>query len=336
MDKLDFCAKSDIGLVRTNNEDTFIACHIWDERHVLCAAVDGVGGYEGGEIAAEMARDVIVDYLSGFNEGDALDLLKQAVLEANNKIYERRKADARYPRMSCVASAAIVDMDSDRLYMVHVGDSRVYIYQDGELQKISHDHSLVGYREEIGELTEEQAMNHPQRNLIERSLGDSMRLFEDKGFADCGIYPLLPGAVVLLCSDGLTDMVTSKEIAAVLASGKEASEMVDALIAKANAAGGKDNVTVVVAAVAMQEMGKEQEAALAETYEQESPQSKENKSGCRYCGFVAGFICGILLMLLLYMSLPSVRQRRDGQMIQKDSVCVRCDSLKNVPYEDVE
>ena len=123
----------------------------------------------------------------------------------------------------------------------------IYRYENGNLEKITHDHSLVGYREEIGELTEEEAMNHPQRNIIDRLLGDIPHSTTDRNFFEAAKYPLDENTQLLFCSDGLTDLVTSAEIREILDQRISIQEKTKRLIDKANAKGGKDNITVVLA-----------------------------------------------------------------------------------------
>ena len=245
MDRIVYKAISDVGLVRDNNEDSFIAENLWDDAHVLCAAIDGVGGYDGGEVAAEIARSSIVSYLNSYPDSNLQDVIVQAVLQANNSIYEQRKA-GRFPNMSCVVSAAIIDAAADKVYVAHVGDSRIYLYSRGTLTKITHDHSLVGYREEIGELTEQEAMSHPRRNIIERCLGESERVFGDGNFVDSGVYDIPANGKLLFCSDGLTDMVTQAEIAGILSADKDTSSKCQMLVDCAKNHGGTDNVTIVL------------------------------------------------------------------------------------------
>lgn len=243
---------TDPGRVYADNEDCFIAEIDRAGRHALCAAIDGIGGYEGGEIAAEIARRTICDYVRNSRGGRLLDTIKQALIEANNAIVREREANAEYSGMGCVATAAIIDTADRRLYLAHVGDSRLYQFHDGQLTKLSHDHSLVGYREEIGDLTEEEAMAHPRRNIIERSLGDDVHMFDDPNFIDAAIFPIPSGqSIYLFCSDGLSDMLTSVRISAILASGGSISEMARRLVEEANAAGGKDNITVVLAGISL-------------------------------------------------------------------------------------
>lgn len=237
---------TNIGRVRTNNEDNLIVQQIWNDKNLLFAAIDGVGGYEGGEVAAEIAKNSIVKYLEDFPDGKRLDLLKQAVVDANNEIMRNKAVYPKYSSMGCVLTTALVELEKEVINVVHVGDTRLYQYHNSELRKLTHDHSLVGYQEEIGELTEEEAMHHPQRNVLERYLGETTHMLEDKNFIDAGIFPILPGSQLLFCSDGLCDMVTSAEMCDILDMSISVEEKANRLIAKANENGGKDNITVVV------------------------------------------------------------------------------------------
>lgn len=238
---------TDTGCVRENNEDTLITMQLWDMRHTLLVAIDGMGGEEGGEVAAEIARKTIIEFLTNNRDGSVLGLLKQAMALANNEIVQAAEEDPRLHRMGCVATAGIVSLDEATLYVAHVGDSRLYRYSRGELTKLTHDHSLVGYQEEQGLLTEEQAMHHPRRSVIERCLGSGMHTADERGFIDGSLFPLVGGETFVFCSDGLCDMVTSAQIAECLRNNKTAEDKCLALIEAAKDAGGKDNVTVIVA-----------------------------------------------------------------------------------------
>ncbi|MBP1617258.1 MAG: serine/threonine protein phosphatase [Bacteroidetes bacterium] len=241
-----FQGKTDLGKTRTNNEDSFVAKYIWDKKHVLAVAIDGVGGYEGGEVAAATAQQVVAEYLEKYPNGERLSLLKQAVAEANNKIVEERIKQPRYSSMSCVLTACLIELEKKQINMVHVGDSRLYEYHRGKLKKLSHDHSLVGYREEIGDITEDEAMNHPQRNIIGRDVGSAPHKADDNDFLEAKTFPLRPNSILLLCSDGLSDMLKSLEIVSVLERELSLVEKAGALIDFANEKGGKDNITVVL------------------------------------------------------------------------------------------
>ena len=248
---IDFAGASDTGRRRTNNEDTFIATPLADDRYYLFAAIDGVGGYEGGEVASAIAADVIPRSLeaslkAGFT---TLDAVKNAVADANNTIYSKKFEAPQLSDMGCVATVAVIDLHDNTLSMAHVGDSRLYCYDNGKMTKLSHDHSVVGEMEDGGVLTEEDAFHHPSRNVILRALGTEQHTANDPDFIEGSMFPLIPGAQYLFCSDGLTDMLLSRQIAEVLGRGMSPTVEVKTLIDMANEAGGKDNVTVVIAQI---------------------------------------------------------------------------------------
>jgi serine/threonine protein phosphatase PrpC len=246
MRNINFYGQTDLGKQRQNNEDNLIFQEIWDKNHILGAAIDGVGGYEGGEVAAEIAKNTIVEYLQKYPNGERLVLLQQAVTEANNRIYEERQQQPQLSNMSCVLSACLVEVDKKQINMVHIGDSRLYQFHNGTLSKLSHDHSYVGYREDIGDLSEEAAMNHPKRNEINRLLGDQHHSHDDSDFLEINTFSLLPNSILLLCSDGLTDLVTRTEMSKILNQNSLLKKKVQTLIDLANEKGGKDNITVVL------------------------------------------------------------------------------------------
>lgn len=237
---------SDVGRRRDNNEDAYVVRMIWDDTTVLAVAIDGVGGYEGGERAAALAQEKIVEYLESYPNGELSVLLKRAVIYANNAIYDERLKDAQYSRMSCVLTAVIIDYRSRNIYMAHVGDTRLYSYVNGDLVKLSHDHSYVGYLEEIGELSEEEAMRHPERNVISRDVGSQLLQNSEEKYVEVAMYTLPPHSILMLCSDGLCDMITSREMKQILQQDVSLNEKCKALVDAANEAGGKDNVTVVL------------------------------------------------------------------------------------------
>lgn len=237
---------TDIGRLRTNNEDTFIAQQILDDQHLLFAVIDGMGGYAGGEASAEIARDTIIKFLEDFPNGNCLEQLKLAVLNANNEIMRYKEVVPKYNHMGCVLTAVLIELDNSIINVVHIGDTRLYQYHNGQIQKLTHDHSYVGSLEEKGELTEEEAMHHPYRNYIFRFLGDAPHTFDDLKFMDAAITPVCQSSQLLLCSDGLYDMVTSSEMCQILQFAKNPNEKVKMLISKANENGGKDNITAII------------------------------------------------------------------------------------------
>lgn len=245
-ENISYVGLSDVGLRRENNEDAFVVTNIWNENTVLAVVIDGVGGYEGGERAAALAQEKIVEYLENYPNGERLSLLKRAVVYANNAIYDERAKVSQYSRMSCVLTAVIVDYACRTIYMAHVGDTRLYSYTDGVFAKLSHDHSFVGYREELGDLTEIEAMNHPERNIISRDVGSKQLQNSDLNYIEVATFALAPHTTLLLCSDGLCDMITSVKMKEILGSTLSLQQKCEALVAAANDAGGRDNITVVL------------------------------------------------------------------------------------------
>ncbi|MBO4646145.1 MAG: serine/threonine-protein phosphatase [Bacteroidales bacterium] len=268
---------TNVGKVRTNNEDNLIWQTLWDDSHYLAVAIDGMGGYEGGEVAAAIAHDKIIEYLETYPNGERIELLKQAVTFANNAIVDRRETSTELSSMGCVLTAILVEVKAKRVNMVHVGDSRLYMFSENKLVKLSHDHSLVGYREEQGELTEEEAMNHPQRSVISRDVGSERHEVNDHNFLESDIFPLEPETTFLLCSDGLPDMITSAQITSVLQSEHNIEDRVNGLIDAALVAGGKDNVTAVLLEYSPQ-VEKPQPTAAEPVREQMADKHRDKKS----------------------------------------------------------
>jgi serine/threonine protein phosphatase PrpC len=236
-------AGTDRGLRRSTNEDRFYA----DAALGIFVVIDGVGGHSAGEHAAEIARDVVRERLERAT-GTAEQRLREAIALANNEIWRQSRERPDWSGMACVLTAAIVE--DDIVTVGHVGDSRLYMLRAGEVRKITRDHSPVGEREDRGEISEEAAMRHERRNEIYRDVGSTgERNPDDAGFVDMAQFPMPADGALLLCSDGLTDQLTSAEIGATMS--RNAADLdvaVDQLIAAANGAGGKDNVTVVVVA----------------------------------------------------------------------------------------
>lgn len=236
---------TDTGRQRTGNEDTFFCGTIGEGRYMLALVVDGCGGYRGGLEAATITRDAVVEYLNDHcSEGEA-QLLKHAFVHAGNRVSEARQSDESLRQMCCVATAVLLDCDQSTITMAHVGDTRLYVSTPGRIIKLSRDHSPVGRDEERGYISEDQAMRHPDRNVIERALG-AHHLDNDTNYVDDAVYPLTSGLTWLLCTDGLCDMITAAEMNDILSSGGDLAEKADRLVAAANDAGGKDNITVAL------------------------------------------------------------------------------------------
>jgi serine/threonine protein phosphatase PrpC len=224
-------ARTDTGRQRSGNEDSAYA------RAPLFVVADGMGGARGGEIASQLA---VAAFERGLEGGGSLEeRLKARVREANAEIYERALQEHGLSGMGTTLTAAY--LDDAQVVVAHVGDSRAYLFRDGRLRRVTEDHSLVEELRRQGKLTEEQAAEHPQRSIITRALGP-----EPTVEVDTFRCPARAGDVLLLCSDGLTSMVAEERIAAILADAGGLDAAADALIREANAAGGRDNITVVL------------------------------------------------------------------------------------------
>lgn len=243
MDQLSYYGRTDQGRCRENNEDAYLLEQ--QGRYVIAVVADGIGGYEGGEVASYLACKCISDYLRDSPERDlGEDVLKQAVIHANNAVVSQQQ-NPRLSSMGCVLTAVLFDLEQHLACMCHVGDTRLYKYKDGVLTKLSRDHSLVGLQEDAGLLSEKEAMSHPRRNIITRFIGNS-RLDWDTTYMMDLSFPIEVDTQYLICSDGLYDMIASTEIMEVLAQEGNQQQKVEALINRANLAGGKDNITTVI------------------------------------------------------------------------------------------
>ena len=240
-----FFGITDRGKIRDNNEDTFIAEKISGGKLIAACVIDGVGGYEGGEIAARIARECITEHLQNPG-GNITEGLQRSIITSNEKIYSENKQSNRQEPMACVLTLAVAEVEGNQFHYAHVGDTRLYLLRDETLVKVTHDHSFVGFLEDSGRLSEEEAMRHPKRNEINKALGFDPQIQVYNDYVETGSSPFLPGDLLLLCSDGLTDMVNAADITAILTSDSSLEEKGAALVIAANEAGGKDNITVVL------------------------------------------------------------------------------------------
>ena len=240
-----FYGITDKGKRREKNEDTFFARETSDKRFLVAGVIDGVGGYEGGDIAAGIASAVILQSLETISE-NVVESLRHAIIAANVKINEEKKETSIHEQMACVLTCVVADIQNNKCWYAHVGDTRIYLLRDHSLVKISRDHSVVGFLEESGRLSEEEAMRHPRRNEITKALGFEEDIDTPEDFIETGESPFLPGDLLLLCSDGLTDMISSGMIMQVLTSKKSIASKAKALVDAANDAGGNDNITAVL------------------------------------------------------------------------------------------
>ncbi len=238
--KLRCAGDSHVGMVRQNNEDRL---HL-DPGRGIFMVIDGIGGQAAGEKAAEIALSSVRARLER-QTGTAADRIREAIAVANNEIVRQAAANAEWRGMACVLTVAVVE--DGRAVIGHVGDSRLYKIRGGEIRKITHDHSPVGEREDSGQVSEAEAMRHPRRNEVYRDVGSQEHAPDDADFIEVANIGFEPDSALVLCSDGLSDQVTSAEIlGAVMGSAGNPEGAVAALIGAANRAGGKDNVTVAV------------------------------------------------------------------------------------------
>ncbi len=221
-----------VGQVRSGNEDSV---HPPDggagPGPVLTLVADGMGGHVGGEVASRVAVEAAVAA-----EGSP----EERVVAANRAVVARVLAEPALSGMGTTLTVAEID-EHGKLSIGHVGDSRAYLFRDGALTRITTDHSVVAELLEAGRITEEEVHTHPQRSLVTRALGMA-RWIDVDTFSE----QLRPGDRVLLCSDGLTTMLSDDEVGAALRTCESAEEAAQALVDLANQAGGHDNITVVV------------------------------------------------------------------------------------------
>jgi serine/threonine protein phosphatase PrpC len=235
-------AATDPGRIRADNQDRDYV----DEERGVFLVVDGLGGHAAGEKAADTALEVIPTELEKQN-GNIRDRIRGAIAMANNRICELASENEAWRGMACVLTLAVIE--DDKVVVGHVGDSRLYLMWNGALRKLTSDHSPVGEREDRGELTEQEAMQHPRRHEVFRDVGSRRREPEDADFVEMKEFLFKPDAAILLCSDGLSDLITTAEMSELIERyegdpEKVARDLVDA----ANLAGGKDNVTAVFVA----------------------------------------------------------------------------------------
>jgi serine/threonine protein phosphatase PrpC len=256
---------SDLGRQRQGNEDNLFV------RAPLFVVADGMGGAQAGEVASEMA---VESFDAGLPGGEPAAGLVKVIEEANRRIHDRSRAEAKRAGMGTTVTAAYVG--EQEVTIAHVGDSRAYLLRDGELIRLTRDHSLVGELVARGKLTEEQAETHPQRSVITRALGP-----EPDVQVDVQAYHARSGDVFMVCSDGLTSMVPESRVKPILEGAGSLEQAGRELIAAANDAGGRDNITVILFRLEEVEGG-EASAAAAETWEGEAldePRQSDSRTG---------------------------------------------------------
>lgn len=238
-------ARSDRGMLRELNEDSFNVLDGSSREPVSFIIADGMGGHNSGEVASKMAVDLITSDLlqaSGYIDKDRPDItdkLKDIVTSTNEKIYEASLREESNMGMGTTLTMAVVH--EDKLFIGHIGDSRLYIIRDGAMKQLTTDHTFVDELVRSGSLTNEEAATHPKKNLLTRALGCSGSLEVD--VFECSIKN---NDVFLMCTDGLTNSLTENEIMETVVAGEDLQTACDKLISKANGNGGEDNITVIL------------------------------------------------------------------------------------------
>ena len=223
---------SKTGLVRQRNEDRFYA------KGPLLIVADGMGGYTGGEYASTMVVDTIVDVIE---RADIItvDVLREAILEANRMVFEKSQSYKELEGMGTTAVVAYVK--DDTLLWAHVGDSRLYIYSDSQLRRMTNDHSMVQELVNAGTITEAEVIHHPKRNMLTRAIG-----VYDTVEVDTGMVEVHEGERILLCSDGLSGYIEESRIEEILSEESSESRVLEDLVQLVYDAGARDNVTIIL------------------------------------------------------------------------------------------
>jgi protein phosphatase len=247
--RVDSGSVSDVGRKRKSNEDNYCV----NDQERLYVVADGMGGHAAGEVASELATDTIEEFIKltssdaditwpfGIDENLSLtgNRLKTAIRFANRRLLEKIRESAEYEGMATTVVAVLIE--KDKANIAHVGDSRVYLIRDKNIQCLTSDHSWVNEQVMSGLIDSDQARTHPLRNVVTRALGGKEGLEVDMQELE-----LKDGDLLMLCSDGLTSMVDDAEILeTVLASGPEVDRVVHALMEAANRGGGEDNITAI-------------------------------------------------------------------------------------------
>jgi PPM family protein phosphatase len=304
---------SDPGRVRAENQDRAYA----DDELGFFLVVDGLGGHAAGEKAAETAVEAVRAEMVE-RDGDPRDRIRRAIAAANNRIFEAAAENETWLGMACVLTLAAIS--DDRVIVGHVGDSRLYLTWNGAIRKLTSDHSPVGEREDAGELNEAEAMAHPRRHEVFRDVGSRRREPDEEDFIEVKEFLFKPDAAILLCSDGLSDRLTSAEMLEVIERyNGDPAQVAHELVEAANVAGGNDNITAIFVA-GSEFLGNASPAAAeararnAITKARESVVEEEPRGGfgskvaraltTRVAFLVYGFVLGLVLALALRWPKP--------------------------------
>lgn len=234
-------AITDIGKVREINEDNYC---IDEGRIGLYIVADGMGGHKSGEVASSIAIKIIREHIKLFLTDEYLEQTVKGVIfeafnRANKEIYNKSKEDFSCEGMGTTVTMALII--ENKVYVGHIGDSRAYLLREGELKQITEDHSLVAELVKNGSITEREAMKHPQKNIITRSLGT-----DENVKVDIFSLEFYKEDMLVLCTDGLTNFVDKEEMKKILIENEDCFESCSTLVTLANQRGGYDNITILI------------------------------------------------------------------------------------------
>lgn len=236
-------AKTDIGQVRHINQDAYYISEE-NDNYKLCILADGMGGYTGGEIASRLACISVANYIKAnfeeskeYSKEELMEIIKSAMEQANKSVYEKSREERELEQMGTTLEVCLIY--NNRVFIGHIGDSRIYRIRQEFMKKITIDHSYVQKLVKDGTITKEEALTHPKKNMLMKALG-----CEENIEPDVTVKNFNPGDVILICSDGLTNMIAEQEIYNIVK--QDTENAVENLVKKANELGGYDNITVII------------------------------------------------------------------------------------------
>lgn len=231
-------SKTHVGLVRENNEDALLV-----REPYLFAVADGMGGYAAGEIASRSTIKAFeaATYSLRHEQGEQniMKVLREAFAKANAHVYKMAASNDKYKGMGTTMTALYLPGNGEA-YCCHIGDSRLYLYRDGQLRQVTRDHTFVADLQEQGKITREEAFVHPQRHILLQAMG-----VDEEIQSDCLHFAVEPEDRLLLCSDGLSDMLRDREIADIIGT-EDLQQAADRLLEQSLDNGGRDNVSLIL------------------------------------------------------------------------------------------
>ncbi|MTI47721.1 Stp1/IreP family PP2C-type Ser/Thr phosphatase [Sporosalibacterium faouarense] len=234
---------SDVGKIREINQDSYFKCNLDD--FPIFVVADGMGGYKAGEVASRIVVETVEEMVKEYKEElvkkelEVPKFINEVLNESNNRVYEKSNSNEEYEGMGTTVTMAVIL--NNEIYIGHIGDSRAYLIRNEEIMQITQDHSLVAELVRNGSISEVDAINHPQKNIITRALGTDATVKIDILSKD-----VEEGDIILLCTDGLSNMVSDGLIKEILLSAEDKQEACEKLVSTANELGGLDNITALV------------------------------------------------------------------------------------------